>query len=231
MRHGGMVDMYRDFFDDSVPVASNEDPFPHWIVDHLWDDQLLDEVVGEFPNPDDGRWQRYQNALEEKLALGPSGWGPATTQLAESLSDPAWIGYLESLTGITGLIPEFVGGGFHRIENGGMLGIHVDFNISPETGRYRRLNCLIYLNRDWHDEYGGHLELWSSGESPEISVKILPSFNRTAIFETSDSSFHGHPHPLKCPNGRARMSFAVYYYTELPPDNVSAAHSTIFLNE
>jgi hypothetical protein len=210
-------------------VDSSVDPFPHWILSDAWDETLLDRVVSEVPLESDPRWKRYQSKLEGKLEGGTSTWGPAATELAAALSDPQWISTLSSLTGIDGLIPEFIGGGLHRIERGGLLGIHADFNISPETGRYRRLNCLIYLNRDWGDEYGGHLELWKNKDDKSPSVSISPIFNQTVVFETSDTSFHGHPHPLTCPPERSRLSFAVYYYTDAPPPHASQAHSTIFL--
>ena len=28
---------------------------------------------------------------------------------------------------------------------------------------YRRLNLLLYLNKDWQEEFRGHLELWNEG--------------------------------------------------------------------
>ena len=58
--------------------------------------------------------------------------------------------FLERLTGIEGLIPDpyFVGGGLHQIESGGKLDIHVDFNRLEKTNLDRRLNLLIYLNKD-----------------------------------------------------------------------------------
>jgi hypothetical protein len=208
---------------------SSTKPFPHWVLDGIWDDGLLEQVVSEVPDESDPRWKRYQSKLEGKLEGGTSTWGPAAMELAAALSDPQWINTLSELTGIDGLIPEFIGGGLHRIERGGLLGIHADFNISPETGRYRRLNCLVYLNRDWKHEYGGYLELWKSKDEGGPSVSIPPIFNQTVVFETSDTSFHGHPHPLSCPPDRSRLSFAVYYYTDAPPPEASQAHSTIFL--
>ena len=70
--------------------------------------------------------------------------------------------FLEALTGIEGLIPDpyFGGGGPHQIQPGGFLKIHADFNVHPQLKLDRRLNMLIYLNKDWREEYGGHLELW-----------------------------------------------------------------------
>jgi hypothetical protein len=36
------------------------------------------------------------------------------------------------------------------------------------------------------------------------------------IFETTPTSYHGIPDPIRCPPGRARLSLASYYYTEYP---------------
>ena len=69
--------------------------------------------------------------------------------------------FLEGLTTIEGLIPDpyFNGGGFHEIKPGGKLGVHADFRINEKLHLSRRLNMLIYLNRDWKKEYGGDLEI------------------------------------------------------------------------
>jgi hypothetical protein len=59
--------------------------------------------------------------------------------------------------------------------------------------------------------------------------KIAPSFNRTVVFSTTDSSFHGHPHPLASPPGVTRKSVSLYYYTAgRPEEERSQPHDTIF---
>jgi hypothetical protein len=59
--------------------------------------------------------------------------------------------------------------------------------------------------------------------------KILPVFNRCAIFSTTDYSYHGHPTPLTCPPDRSRKSIATYYYSNgRPEEEASDSHSTIF---
>jgi hypothetical protein len=59
--------------------------------------------------------------------------------------------------------------------------------------------------------------------------KILPVFNRCAIFNTTSTSYHGHPTPLACPPDRTRKSIASYYYTNgRPEEEVSEVHSTLF---
>ena len=110
--------------------------------------------------------------------------------------------WLEALTGIEGLIPDpyFGGGGLHQIEPGGFLKIHADFNVHPKLKLDRRLNMLVYLNKDWRDEYGGHLELWDRDMTAAARRSCRCSTARS-IFSTTDTSFHGHPHPLTVPDG------------------------------
>jgi hypothetical protein len=63
----------------------------------------------------------------------------------------------------------------------------------------------------------------------ECRQRILPLFNRTVIFSTTDTSFHGHPHPLTSPPGVTRKSISLYYYTAgRPAEERSAPHDTIF---
>jgi hypothetical protein len=71
---------------------------------------------------------------------------------------------------------------------------------------------LIYLNKDWQESFGGALELWDK-DMAEAATRIVPIFNRCAIFTTTDYSYHGHPEPLACPPDRARRSRALYSYT------------------
>ena len=49
------------------------------------------------------------------------------------------------------------------------------------------------------------------------------------IFNTTETSFHGHPEPLNCPADRSRKSLALYYYTiGQQGDDVVPTHSTLF---
>lgn len=94
---------------------------------------------------------------------------------------------------------------------------------------------IVYLNKDWDESYGGHLELWSGhhdGKKHQLTKKesgILPIFNRVVVFSTSEHSYHGHPTPLQCPSDRSRKSLALYYYTNGRDDVQADAHSTTFI--
>ena len=101
------------------------------------------------------------------------------------------------------------------------------------TGRvrlHRRVNIFVYLNHDWPDSYGGHLELWARNMS-RCEQRIRVSFGRLAVFSSTDFSFHGHPKPLRLPDGRMRRSIAFYYYTHgRPTDECEEGDCETFRN-
>jgi hypothetical protein len=133
------------------------------------------------------------------------------------------------MTGATGLVsdPFLEGGGLHQIARGGRLAVHADFSVHPRLGLDRRLNLLLYLNRDWDEDWGGELELWS-GDMSRCAKKVAPAFNRLVVFKTTDRSFHGHPDPLDCPAGVARRSIALYYYSNgRPRSERSRRHDSV----
>jgi Rps23 Pro-64 3,4-dihydroxylase Tpa1-like proline 4-hydroxylase len=210
---------------------SNAKPFPHIFFDNFFDRPLLDSVISEFPKPGEIRWQRFDNEREIKLAsAAESSFGPTTRLLLYHLNSITFLDFLGRVTGIPNLIsdPCFDGGGLHQIVRGGKLAVHADFNKHPRYGLDRRLNVLLYLNRDWRDEYGGHLELWNR-DMTRCEAKILPLFNRLVIFGTTDFTYHGHPNPLMCPESMTRKSLALYYFSNgRPKDEVSGSHSTLF---
>jgi Rps23 Pro-64 3,4-dihydroxylase Tpa1-like proline 4-hydroxylase len=199
-----------------LPVTRK--PFPHAVVDGLWDEALLRGVLAEFPDTDHTGWRRYLNSNERKLEGPAELWGPTTLELFARFEELAPA--LGQAFGIAGLTMETVGGGYHCIEPGGYLAIHTDFNRSPVTQHYRRLNFLTYLNDDWDDD-GGHLELW---DADGLVADVAPEFNRTVIFETSDHSWHGH----SVPAGRWRRSVAAYFFTEEPPADYVADQGTVW---
>ena len=208
------------------------DPFPHVAIDGLFDDAELDAVLRDFPSPEQTRWMRFDNPREKKLGFfyESSAVSDRIRRFLDAMNGFEMLLFLEALTGIDGLIPDpyFGGGGLHQIEPGGFLKVHADFNVHPKLKLDRRLNMLIYLNKEWREEYGGHLELWDA-ELRAPRRRILPAFNRTVVFSTTDTSFHGHPHPLTSPPGVTRKSVSLYYYTAGRPESErSAPHDTLF---
>src|SRR5205085_5418124 len=193
-------------------------PFPHAVFDDFLPATIVGALVDEFPPAAASGWHHFESADERKLASTENiDVGPTAREVFGALNSSSFIGFLEQLTGISGLIPDphFVGGGLHQIERGGFLPVHAAFNVHPLMRVYRRLNLLLYLNRDWDVSFGGHLELWEPDMS-RCARRILPIANRCVVFDTGRRSLHGHPAPLACPEGWTRKSLALYYYTAAP---------------
>lgn len=197
-------------------------PYPSIYIDDFFDENILEKVLEEFPKVDQLKDKiYYANPNEDKYATkGEYSFGPQTKKLVHFLNSQPFLEFLQKITGIEEtLIPDpyFEGGGFHEIKPGGFLKVHVDFHKNKKLQLSRRVNFLVYLNKDWEEEYGGHLELWEKDMSQCVS-KILPKFNRAAMFSTTGDSWHGHPNPLSCPEGKSRKSLALYYYKNGRPE-------------
>ncbi len=205
-------------------------PFPHVVVDDFLPVPVLRSLVDTYPGPADLAWHEFDAARQIKLACEDEAvLPPAHLQVLRELNGQAFLAFLEALTGIEALLPDpyFRGGGLHQIRRGGLLKVHADFNMHPRLHVQRRLNALLYLNENWQEFYGGALELWDR-DMTGACARIYPVANRLVVFATTDDSFHGHPEPLACPEGRTRRSMAWYYYTAPTGLHVPRPHSTLF---
>ena len=209
-------------------------PFPHIVLDNFFNNDFLNNILDNFPTNLKKEGINYNNNQEKKLASSNSkNFGDDANILINYLNSFQFLNFLQNLTNIREtLIPDpyLWGGGFHELKNDGFLNVHADFNVHPQLKINRRLNLLIYLNKDWEQNYGGSLELWDK-DMRECMQKITPIFNRIVIFNTDDKSFHGNPDKIAHPNKISRKSIALYYYTNGMPGDIksdSYSHSTLF---
>lgn len=208
----------------------NAQPFKHIVIHNAIDEKMVDLAEQEFPSVRDVQSVVYANPLEIKnITSGRSGIGSHTNTLIDYLNSPQFLNTLQAITGIERKLiadPKLMGGGLHESGPGGLLKIHVDFNKHYETGYDRRLNVLLYLNKDWKPEYGGAVELWNREMREDGPVvKVLPTFNTMVIFNTDEYSFHGLPDAITCPQGMKRKSLALYYYTDgRPAEELNPEH-------
>ena len=190
-------------------------PFPHAVIDDFMPEALLDRCLDEFEASRNDTQTMFDRAQEKlKRQYSPDQLSDQVRGLFYAFNSRPFIRVLENITGIAGLVPDpyFLGGGFHEIHSGGHLSVHADFNHHRPMDLERRINVLIYLNKDWQDSFGGQLELWD--EQMRACVRsVVPSFNRCVIFNTTSNSNHGNPHPVAHPDARSRKSIALYYYT------------------
>lgn len=196
-------------------------PFPHWVIDGMFDEEELRVILDEWPNPIEMSFKACSTSIKAHQTKWDR-FGPVTESFIRKLNAQPFLDQLEDMTGMDGLIsdPEIMGGGLHEIPRGGFLNMHVDFNWHPRLQAVRKLNLLLYLNEHW--QWNGNLIL--SKDGVEKTKEIEPLFNRCVVFPTTDTSWHGHPEPLTAP--RSRKSIALYYYRKEPMP--AKLHSTIY---
>ena len=195
------------------------EPYQYLVIDDFLDadfaSKVHDEARSTIPNRD------ASNEITQSLKVACTDWDAfqtATHQLITLLNSRQFMDWLESVVDISGLFgdPELEGGGIHQTRRGGFLKMHTDFNWHAGLQADRRVNLLLYLNRDWQPEYGGELVL--SDLEQDKSVEVEPMFNRMVVFNTNDLTLHGHPDPLRFPDDYPRTSIAMYYYSHGKPD-------------
>jgi hypothetical protein len=214
-----LVDMTRLEADSATSAThyQSAQPFPHIVLDDVLRPEAFAAAVRDFPGIDDEFWKGYLHVNETKYCnVYPDTWAESIQAVAKEFCSPEFVAYLEELTGIGNLIPDYTmdGGGLHMTKRGGHLNIHADFSTHHTHENWaRRVNILLYLNEEWHDDWGGKLELWDQ-HMTACQGRVTPAGNRMLVFTTSGDSFHGHPDGLTCPPDVARRSLAMYYFTE-----------------
>jgi Rps23 Pro-64 3,4-dihydroxylase Tpa1-like proline 4-hydroxylase len=227
---------FRDLAERAGDLASayqNGRPYPFIVLDDFLPADLAEEMLAEFPPTNSEIWHRNRMADQfNKLTLSKENLlPPSIRSLVHELNSGSFLEILEKITGIANLIPDpkLVGGGLHQIDRSGRLNVHVDYSHHPENRLNRRLNLILYLNKSWPEEYGGHFEIWDRNLR-RCEHRIAPLFNRCVIFSTTSYSYHGHPEPLTCPEGVGRKSIALYYYSNGRPEEPGpiVEHNTLF---
>jgi len=208
---------------------ANAQPFEHAVFDDFLPPDILALLIREFPGPHDPAWQLHgpgrtqwqRDVTSAKLGTSDeTRFGAFTRHFMGQLNSATFLAFLEQVSGTPGIVPDpsYSHCGMHSTGPGGRLMMHTDVNRHPLGNKmHQYLNLIVYLNHDWREEYGGHLELWDQQRKPV--QRILPVANRAVLFNAGTRSLHGHPHPLTCPPDRRRNSLAIYYYLRDRPSS------------
>jgi hypothetical protein len=211
------LDKWSKLCSDTASAYQSAHPYPFGFFDNFLEPEAATAAMHAFPGVKDDGWIHYVHVNEKKHGLNKTDLiPPDIREVIETLNSEAFVAALSQLTGIPNLKPDptLEGGGLHQSKRGGFLNIHADFTVHPHKRHWRRrVNVLVYLNEGWKPEYRGELELWTR-DMKQCAQKILPVFNRCAIFNTDEDSFHGLPEPIQCPEDMTRKSIALYYFTE-----------------
>lgn len=202
-------------------------PYKHIVMDDFLELDFANQIYDNFPSID--KLNKHYNGLNERKSEG-SNFGdfhPAFKELREEIMSKSFAEWMAEVSGIPEVFvtDDKLGTGLHQGSNGSFLDIHIDFNIHAEKNVHRRLNMLIYMNKDWKPEYGGDLEMWDA-KMTQCEKKVAPLFNRAVIFETNEISYHGYS-KINVPEHINRKSFYTYFYTALRED-AGKYHDTVF---
>ena len=106
------------------------------------------------------------------------------------------------------------GSGLHVYPSKGKLNVHLDYEKHPFSGKERKLNIILFMNKNWNDEWHGANELWDA-ELKNCVTETSVKFNRAIIFKTNDISYHGVTKEIACPLHKYRKILAYYYVSPL----------------
>lgn len=216
----------------------SEFPFKHLFIDNFFPPEFADALLNAFPDLDNKDLWDISNDPEIEVKMR-SKWQsefdiPDTiVDAVRILNSSLFLKSVSDIFNIPKLMPDpyFTGGGLNVTVSGGLLDVHVDGNYHDASGLNRRINAILYLNPGWQEGWGGEFGLYDE-TGDKLIKKIAPIHNRLVIFDTNDKSFHGLPDPLNFPEGHARRSIILYYYTkeERPSDQVTVnePHSALW---
>jgi hypothetical protein len=209
-------------------------PYPHVVIDGLLGDQRSLALARAFPPPSHPHWKRRDHAEQRRLGqLQRGAFADVAVELRWLLAELTGMAFLDFLAAVTGrkdLIadPHFIGAGPMATLAGGHLALHADFNRDSARHLDRTVTALYYLPTEWDDAWGGDLELWSPDRTA-CEARIAPRRDRLVVMAHGDTHWHGHPTPLRCPEGHVRAVVAAYYYAaRATPGDDDAAHGALW---
>jgi Rps23 Pro-64 3,4-dihydroxylase Tpa1-like proline 4-hydroxylase len=155
-------------------------PYPHIYFDDFLPLEVAEAALRDFPEPKEAEWHAYTDVNQrKKLAFDVvEKLPPSIRDVLYFLNSRPMLKFLETLTGIRSVLPDpsYTGGGLHQVRPGGLLEVHADFSYHKALRLDRRINVLVYLNKDWKEEYGGHFELWDRTKIGKRSTEGTSSY-------------------------------------------------------
>ncbi len=193
-------------------------PCKYIVLPNFLTEELANTLYENFPKIDTLNVKRKSINENKSEDYHFDRFHPAFNKIKTVLAHPDFIKNVEYITGLNDLVStnDALGAGVHQGANGSYVDIHIDSNYNAKENLWRRLNLLIYLNKNWKPEYGGDLELWDQ-KMTQCEAKVPCDFNRAVIFLTDETTPHGYS-KITVPDGETRKSFYTYYSNTPDPD-------------
>lgn len=190
-------------------------PCKHVVLPNFLEEEFATSLYENFPKMDVLKVKRKSINENKNEDYHFERFHPDFSKIKAALAHPDFIKNVEYITGLNDLVTtnDALGAGVHQGANGSYVDIHIDSNYNAKENLWRRLNLLVYLNKNWKTEYGGDLELWD--QKMTTCEKTVPcDWNRAVIFLTDETTPHGYS-KITVPEGETRKSFYTYYFTEV----------------
>ena len=197
----------------------------HFVLDNVLPEGIAEQIAGAFPVDGTG-FHQMDSFRERKRTLARlSQSEPILNAVSVAFQDSRVINAVAGIANIEGLEGDktFYAGGLSMMMPGDFLNPHIDNSHDGSRSRYRRINILYYLNKDWSFECGGNFELWD----PRVrkAKTLVSGFNRLVVMETNKRSWHSVSKvTADCP----RLCCSNYYFSSRSPDGSDYFHVTSF---
>jgi hypothetical protein len=207
----------------NLPVAESlpglyrtNKPFPYLVIDNFFKEEVLELIEQNLYDESAEFKKKFTDPYQRNKTISTGDAVPLILRgVATQFSSPLMIRYIESITGITRLLPDPYYntdyGYYHIVGSGGVLGSHVDHSHHSKLGIPHVLNLVVYISKNWNPDDGGELCLYDAA-GKTVLERIVCSYNRAVIFECSPTAFHGVA-PINETSKNRRHSLYFAYYT------------------
>jgi hypothetical protein len=188
-------------------------PFPMIVLDNFLPNDFALKLAEECETIPDIHWTEFTRNGSFMRECKKLEHAPVAYEFVNTMHSALGMEWMTRLTNITDLIPDpyLTGAGYSRSFTGDSLKLHTDFNWNEQIKVHRMLSFIIYLNPEWKEEWGGHLQ-FTDFNKEHVIQNVAPVFNRAIIWRYHKRGFHGYPQPLTCPAGMSRNTFRLFYY-------------------
>lgn len=169
----------------------------------MFDDSALEAVVRAWPGRGYAHWRTTrrmigdaENLLEHDISVisKPAEMPAPVAEFCRSLHTQVFADAIGRIVGRSDLMPDssLQWSGIIEMRPGSHQLIHSDALRHPREPVRKEFTVLIYLNKGWTPDMKGEVEIWSDDMGQRVAA-VAPVFNRTFIFQCTDTSHHGVP--------------------------------------
>ncbi len=189
------------------------EPFPHLVIDDLFDPGFIADASREFPGPDEMAEKPGRKGVLElsDRRLVP----PRLRQASDELLGRRFVDWLSFVTGLDRLAtdPEGTWGVLRQSGDGVEGKIHAPPARHPIKPWHRRLTLILHLTQGLNESNGGCFQLWDRDKTaPRVSIE--PLFNRAVVFLSFPAAFHNASRTHLGPGEMRRVMQALYFTEE-----------------